>query len=117
MTKDISDKTILNAQMLNQGFSIRTCIFDTNLSKGLTNISVEQINGKFDDVRVIPGDLALKGSKVQLAHPCHIVYVKYNKDHREYFPGIEQSYTPSMFCGVENPNRPPTEMVLEYIKD
>jgi len=91
----------LNGKLIEEGFSPLTVIQNKRLPERLSEILVELLKGPYEDIRIIPGEIALAGSIWQLKDPSHIVYVKdkrAKRDHPVYKLGGLHYVTANFVC-------------------
>lgn len=83
MTDNLEKKT-LNAKLISDGFDVRASIPNEELPESLTELMIEFARGKYEDMQIVPSEIALGNYEWQLEKPSHIVYVKYNPNHLDY---------------------------------
>ena len=71
------ERKILNDVLFNQGFLAIDIIPNKDLPKRLSSFMLDYAGGKYNDVRVIPGELAFEGFEWQPVEPSHMIYVKH----------------------------------------
>lgn len=76
----------MNGELISDDFNVWDVIPNERLPESLAELAVGIARERYEDVRIIPGDVALKGYEWQLKDPSHIIYVKYNQSHPDYDP-------------------------------
>ena len=79
MADDLERKAV-REELSNNGFKIRKIIANSQLPASLTNILIELAKGKYQEVRIIPGDRIVETAEWRLEQPSHAVYVKDNPE-------------------------------------
>ena len=76
----------LNGRLFDEGFVAVNLIEDSKLAKRLHSEIIDYAIGKYTELKIVPGDVALEGISRKLREPAHIVYAKINKKHESYRP-------------------------------
>ena len=74
----------LNGKLIRGGFEVLTAVPNEQISECLTKIMLDIAGGRYSDLRIVHGDVALNGYEWQFEKPSHIFYVRYNQDHPNY---------------------------------
>lgn len=98
MSEDLVGKT-LNAEIIESGFKVVTCIPNRTLSEDIIPIMIEFARGKYTDIRIVPGEVALRGSLWTLEKESHIVYAKQNERFPDYDPNAFSLAMVSVYRG------------------
>ena len=83
VSKDLEIKT-LNDEMLEKGFNILDVIPNVDLPEELSKVMLDFVKTKYLDIKIIPGEIALKDYKWQPEKQSHVVYVEHNKEHPDH---------------------------------
>ncbi|MBR9692088.1 hypothetical protein GOV06_04850 [Candidatus Woesearchaeota archaeon] len=78
----------LDAQLKVDGWKVEKIILNSEIAQKLALLAVEIAEGKkYDDVRVLPADLARQGEEWLLVEQAHLVYVKPSEEYIKKLKG------------------------------
>lgn len=83
MADDLERKA-LKDNLVKEGFKVLKVIPNSQLPESLIRILIGLAREKYQDIRIIPGDLVVETSKLRLEESSHVVYIRENPGRSKY---------------------------------
>ncbi len=95
----------LDQMLKSEGWEVEKLVLTGDLSEALVKIAIEYASGKYDDLKLIPSDIARDGADWIPVHKSHILYVKRSKAYKEKLKENGESVLIATMCRYRDTNQ------------